>query len=351
MAENTIDPRPVEPGSISEAQNAFLGILEPEEAKPEAEASEPTEVEESTEETQDESLDEVSEELEEESEVEEDSDEDSEEESEEEEEVEELYTVTVNGEQLEVTQDELIKGYSRQSDYTKKTQEIAEYRKQAEAVAQQAQQEVYQTQQFRQQYIDAASAVVEQQYGRLNNLVNNTDWERLKIEDREEYLTKKSEVSDLQAQMQQDQAGIQQAQEQAAQEQQHMQAQIAQQERTKLEQVIPEWKDPKFRQAVSKDISEFAMSQGFTSEELSQLTDHRSLIILMQAKAFQEMQKAQQSTKTKKKVKTAKMVKSGTGGKKKDEKAKVKRTAQMKRLKESGHVNDSVSLFEDFVDI
>jgi predicted nucleic acid-binding protein len=93
------------------------------------------------------------------------------------------------------------------------------------------------------------------------------------------------------------------------------------------------------------------MSQGFSQEELSQLTDHRSLIILMQAKAFQEMQKAQQSTKTKKKVKTAKMVKSGTGGKKKGEKAKVKRTAQMKRLKESGHVNDSVSLFEDFVDI
>ena len=36
---------------------------------------------------------------------------------------------------------------------------------------------------------------------------------------------------------------------------------------------------------------------------------------------------------------------------KKADTAKAKRIASMKRLKESGHVDDSVALFEDFVEL
>jgi len=43
------------------------------------------------------------------------------------------YRVKVDNEELEVDLDELIKGYSRTSDYTKKTQSLAEQRKQVEA--------------------------------------------------------------------------------------------------------------------------------------------------------------------------------------------------------------------------
>lgn len=40
------------------------------------------------------------------------------------------YTVVVDGEEIEVTEEELLQGYSRQRDYTKKTQAIAEERRQ-----------------------------------------------------------------------------------------------------------------------------------------------------------------------------------------------------------------------------
>ena len=353
MADKQTAPLPAEAGSIVEAQSAILSLLEPEEATPETQESAPTEeVEESTEETQDEPLEEVSEE-EEESEEEFEEEEESEDESDAEEEEEEpdTHTIKVDGEEVEVTLDELKSGYSRQSDYTKKTQEIAEYRKQADAMIQQAQQEVYQTQQFRQQYIDAASAVVQQQYSKLNELVNNTDWERLKIEDREEYLTKKSEVTDLQTMMQQEENRLGQANEQAMAEQRQTQQRVAYEERQKLETILPEWKNEEFRQKAGKELTEFALSQGFLQEELNQLTDHRSLLVLMQAKAFQEMQKAQLSTKSKKTKKKPKMATSGTGSKNKKERGKAERTAKMKRLKETGHVNDSVSLFEDFVEL
>ena len=41
----------------------------------------------------------------------------------------ELYKLTVNGEETEVTLEELKKGYSRQSDYTRKTEKLSQDRK------------------------------------------------------------------------------------------------------------------------------------------------------------------------------------------------------------------------------
>lgn len=51
----------------------------------------------------------------------------------------ETFTVTVNGEEIEVTRDELLAGYSRQSDYTRKTQELAAERQRLEGLEQLAQ--------------------------------------------------------------------------------------------------------------------------------------------------------------------------------------------------------------------
>jgi hypothetical protein len=73
------------------------------------------------------------------------------EEEETEEEVEaapDLYKVIIDGEEVEVSLDELQKGYSRQSDYTRKTQQLAQQRKEAEALQQDYAQRVQQLNQF-----------------------------------------------------------------------------------------------------------------------------------------------------------------------------------------------------------
>ncbi len=115
------EPIPAREGSVPQAQEAILSLLTPEEEKPEEEKVEPTEVEESQPEEEDESF--------EEEEEEEASEEEDESESADEEDEEELYAVTVDGEEVGVNLDELMRGYSRQSDYTKKTQQIAEEKK------------------------------------------------------------------------------------------------------------------------------------------------------------------------------------------------------------------------------
>ena len=53
-----LEPIPTLGGSITEAQEALLSLLDPEEETPKDEEAKPTEEEESTEETQDESLEE-----------------------------------------------------------------------------------------------------------------------------------------------------------------------------------------------------------------------------------------------------------------------------------------------------
>ena len=76
---------------------------------------------------------------------------------------------------MEVTLEELSKGYSRQQDYTKKTQEIAEYRKHYQNAVDQYGNEIAEIQATRQQYVDALANMVQAEYGQLQQYAN-VDW-------------------------------------------------------------------------------------------------------------------------------------------------------------------------------
>jgi hypothetical protein len=123
---------------------------------------------------------------------------------------------------------------------------------------------------------------------------------------------------------------------------------MVEQEQAKLVKMIPEWGKAETRQPLAIELRDYALSQGFTKEEISSLIDSRSFVALMKAMKYDALS----GTKIKaKKIKNKpKVIRSGTGTKRKEE-AKSKRNAQMKRLRETGNLNDSVSLFEDFVEL
>ena len=176
--------------SIEAAHNAILGLLDSDEEQPKDE-EEQTSEEESVEETQDE-LSEEEEGLEDPEVEEEDEEEEVEEELEEESEEEDVYSVRVDGEDHEVTLDELLKGYSRQSDYTKKTQEVANQRAQIEQLANQYNSEVTQIQAERQQYIESLQSVLQGSMSELDQFAN-IDWQSLKESNPLEYVTRRDE--------------------------------------------------------------------------------------------------------------------------------------------------------------
>ena len=337
----TAEPLPELPGSVREAQEALLGLMEPEEEKPKEEEAQPTEEEESQPVEEDESFEEESEEEEESVEEEEESEET------EGEEEEELYAVTVNGEEKAVTLDELLSGYSRQSDYTRKTQEIASERKGMEELQQQYNSHVAQIQQERQQYVEALTNMISSQGSELEQY-SNVDWDALRESDPIEYVTAKEQYREAQERVQ----GMQYQQQQASQAQQaetrKAHHQMVQVERSKLVEALPEWGDPDKQKELSANLQSYAKDQGFSEQELNSLVDHRSVLVLLKAQKYDQLQKS--DVKSKKLKNKPKVIRSGIGTTN-TKTSKSKRTAQMKRLRESGHVKDASALFEDFVEI
>ena len=327
-----------QPGSIWEAQEAILKIEESERETPETEEATPTEEEESQPVAEDKSFEEETEEEEEADEAEEES-----EEPDEEDEEELLYAVKIDGEEQEVTLDELMKGYSRQSDYTKKTQELSEGRKAIEQLYGQYNSEINAVQQERQQYISALSQVIEHSVAGLD-AYQNIDWETLKNEDPIDYLTKKEEQSAMQNQVaynmqQRDQVALAQKQQQA-QRREHFRLS----EQHRLVEVLPEWSDADTRTQLTNDMREYAINNGFTEQDLSGLIDHRYFLTLMKAQKYDALQKS--DVKAKKVKNKPKVVRAGSPrGKKATD--KKQRTVKMKRLQNTGHVDDAASILED----
>ena len=331
-------PAPQE-GSVEEAHEALLSLLEPEKEKLEEEEAAPTEEEESTEETQDESLEEESEEKAEPEEEEEESEESDEVEEDEE---EPLFTVTANGQEIEVTYDELLKGYSRQSDYTRKTQEIANLRQEYERGAQQYAQALPELHNLKQQYSQALGESITNSVAGLERF--NIDWDRLREEDGGEYLLKREEFRQAQDEVRALDERKKYEDAQLAHEGKNQLQQRVAYEHSRLAEIIPEWNNTESRNALSVEIKNYALSSGFTQEELVHLYDHKQLLTLMKAMRFDALQKPDLKAK---KIKNApKVVRSGKGIQKGEISSK-KTAAKMKRLRSSGHVDDAASILED----
>jgi ABC-type uncharacterized transport system ATPase subunit len=96
------------------------------------------------------------------------------------------YTVKVDGEEFEVTLDELRNGYQRQADYTRKAQSLAEQRKAYEANLAAVNQE-------RQQYGQVLENMAQYQNLELAQY-QNINWQELKENDPMEYMEKRIEL-------------------------------------------------------------------------------------------------------------------------------------------------------------
>jgi len=338
--QTTVLPLPELPGSVREAQEALLGIMEPEEETPETEEAQPTEEEESQPIEEDKSFEE---------ETEEEAEEESEEESEEPDEgsEESLYAVTVNGEEQQVTLDELMSGYSRQSDYTRKTQDVAKERKQMGELQAQYTSEMHQARAERQQYLESLNQIIGNTASNLDKFAN-VDWESLKDSDPIGYVTRKEEFREAQEKVQAMQQEHYVANQRQLEDQNKMRTTVLREENEHLVKIVPEWSDPDKQKKLVSTIRDYATGQGFSEQEINSLVDHRSLVVLMKAQKYDAMQNS--DVKSKKLRNKPQVIRSGKGVTRSSS-DKSKRTVQMKRLKQSGKIKDASALFEDFVEI
>ena len=327
-------------GSSEEAANNILNMWESEDDQPTGEETEVTTEDEVVAEDQQEDEVETEEVSEEEEASEEVETEDTGEEETEEVAEESNYTIKVDGEEYEVNLEELKAGYQRQSDYTRKSQALAEGRKENEAI----QSERIRLEQERQMYANGLQMLKEQQSAKLQEF-KDVDWENLKEEDPYAYMLKKDEYRDAQDKArnaaQQQQIVQQQQQQQEAQSR----ATFVQDQYSQLVNALPEWDNKE--STVKEDIRKFAISSGYAPEEVDQLADHRSVLILKKAMEFDKLTK-KVAPKKKAIKKVPKVQKSGRG-KVKSEAADDKTKKKRARLRKSGHQDDAASVFYDML--
>jgi len=253
------------------------------------------------------------------------------EETEEEEQPTEVYTVKVDGKEVEVTLDELQKGYSRTQDYTRKTQQIAETRKAVDAEASAIRAE-------REQYAQLLGALKQQ----LESTEAPIDMDRLYNEDPIEWVRQ----SEVMRQKQDKLAAIQSEQQRlsqltAQQRAQEMNAHLATQQEA-LIQAVPEWKDSKKAQAEKALLVEFGKKIGFSDDELKNVYDHRAVVALRKAALYDQMMSKRGQIKP--------VINNGPRPAKPSAAGRVSTTTESTRAKQrlakSGRVDDAASAIE-----
>ena len=197
------------------------------------------------------------------------------------------FKVKVDGEELDVPEDELLKGYSRTSDYTRKTQKLSEERKALEFEAQAVRAE-------REEYSKTLAALKSQLQS-----ATEPDWNTLADQDPIEFVKQKELHRDRKEKLQ----ALEQEQRRVAdlqsQEQQRAFNVYLQDEQVKLTHAIPEWKDADKAKAEKDKIATFALSLGYSESDIAQIYDHRAVVALRKAALYDEMMsKAKSQTET-----------------------------------------------------
>jgi hypothetical protein len=244
------------------------------------------------------------------------------------------FTVKVDGEEVEVTLDELQKGYSRTKDYTRKTMELAEQRKAAEAELQQIRAE-------RERY----AAMLEQLQAQAPQ-EQEPDWETLYQRDPIEWVRQRELWRDRKERQQQLESERQRLMYQRQQEQAQEMQRIAAENQQKLLEAVPEWADPEKgtqeRQAVKKYLQEI----GFSNDEVSQIYDHRAVLVARDAMRYRQMMAKKQSVQpTQTRTKTAKP---GVATTVSEQSTKTKKRS-LQRLQQTGRVADAAAAIENLL--
>lgn len=242
------------------------------------------------------------------------------------------FRVKVDGEEVEVSEDELVRGYSRTADYTRKTQQLAEQRKQLEA-------ELAPLRAERQRYaasLDQLDAALQAQ------APQEPDWETLRNEDPAEFAATWALWQQYQTRQQAVRAERERVQQQvAADHVAQLRAQVDA-ERGKLLEALPAWKDSAVAKKERDELVAYAKASGYTDEELASVYDHRVLLVLRKAMLHDRAVKARPSVQQK--IERVKVASPGTPASTKPKVTEVTRAKQ--RLAKTGRVDDAAAVFE-----
>lgn len=247
--------------------------------------------------------------------------------------------VKVAGEERDVTLKELRDGYQMEADYRKKTSELAEHRKAFEAerdrVANDINTRFHEAQQI--------SGMLENQ---LMAEYQSVNWNELRATNPAEFAALKQEYNERYNHIQNVKANVAQNLQAQQNELSEKQAQeiksMLTAEGEKLQAAIPEFKDVAKAKELKGQLRTYLQTYGYNDQEISNVYDHRHVLILKDAMAYRAMQ-SKKPEQLKKIVNLPKMLKPGSAKSKAD--VKNERVSQkLAKLRKSGNTHDLASI-------
>ena len=252
-----------------------------------------------------------------------------------------LYDVTVNGNNQKVNLTELMKGYSRESDYTKKTMDLSNQRKEVESLQDNLKKEFDAVKSSRNQYAEQLQVLTQN----LQQQEQNIDWDNLYQTDPAEYVKLKAESDRKKETLnlaQQEQMRIQQEQ---RSEQEKVYNDYIAKERKILAEKLPVYADKNKSAEFTKRLSSFAKESGYTDQEIAMMVDHRAVLLLADAYRYNQLKKTKLSGN--KVNKAPRVFTSNASNIREESNAKQNIDKRMTRLKKSGHVRDAQSVLKE----
>lgn len=251
-------------------------------------------------------------------------------------EAEQMITIKVDGKEIEVPLSELKNGYQRQSDYTKKTMEVAEQRKAAEQQAAQAAQErnAY-SQNLQKMQVQLEVALGEQQ---------KIDWQALIDSDPHEYLKQQHLAQQRQAQLNQNYSEQQRiAAINQAEQRQSFESHLKHQQEELLAK-LPVWKDEAKAKAEKAALRDYLLEQGYDAQTVSNVADAKAVLLARKAMLYDQMV-GKANAAAKKVQSIPKVERPGAGA----TPVMDKRSAAFQRLGKTGRVEDAAAVFAQFI--
>jgi hypothetical protein len=243
----------------------------------------------------------------------------------------------IDGKDVDVTEEELEKGYLRQSDYTRKTQELSTKRKS-----------------FDEQELPAVRAERQRLAAQLQQLEDavksytpeEPDWETLRLQDPDTFSAKWADWQLHQKRLTAIAEAKQKAFDKVAADQTEQFKTYLQGEQAKLLEKVPSWSDAKVARSEKAKLLSYAQENGFSEDELKQVADHRALVMLRKAMLYDEAQKAKPAVRQK----IDAVVRTATPGSANQPSRQVSDlTKQKQRLAKTGSVDDAAAVIKTMI--
>lgn len=245
-----------------------------------------------------------------------------------EQEPEPTYTVKVQGQEYDVSLDELKAGYSRDNDYRIKTETLAIERNQ------------FKEEQAKQQEVlseKLAQLDQMQNFAKQQLQIDAQGLDELMQRDPVEGMRKRHELEKRARDIHQRNAYIEQ-------QKNDEHKKFIQEEQKKMYLSIPELKNPETRDGFNKDLVNYLQELDFSQDEISQVNDHRYVKLIADGMKYRALQKRKPQLKQKVAGATP-VLKGGVVASKETKNARAKQD-KMARFKKTGSIEDATDILK-----